>query len=114
MQNFKIRDLMVTIQPQNAFGNPFHNCDQHSKSGDTTGCTSCTHVTSGDETNCTSCTHVTTGDGTNCTSCTHQTSVTCKPHSKHEQKQDSRDAFKVMELDKLKKAVARLQEEKYF
>src|SRR5579871_2135470 len=100
MQNFKIRDLMVTIQPQNAFGNTFHNCDQHSKPGDTTGCTSCTHVT--------------TGDGTNCTSCTHQTSVTCKPHSKHEQKQDSRDAFKVMELDKLKKAVARLQEEKYF
>jgi hypothetical protein len=99
MQNFKIRDLMVTIQPQSAGHSTIHNCDQHSKPGDTTGCTSCTHVTTGDE--------------TKCTSCTHQTSVTCKPHSKHEQKQNGRDALKVMELDKLKKAVARLQEGKY-
>jgi hypothetical protein len=111
MKNFKMKDLMITIQPQTVGSNALYNCEPHSKPGDTTGCTNCTHQTSGDETNCTNCTHQTVTDGTGCTNCTHQTTVTCKPHSKPEQLAGIKLSQKAAELNKLKKDIVRLQEE---
>jgi hypothetical protein len=113
MKNFKMKDLMISINPERSDRNAVFNCEHHSKPDDTTGCTECTHNTTGDNTNCTQCTHNTTGDNTNCTQCTHNTTVTCKPHSKHEQKSAMNDSLKAIELTKLKKAIARLQENEY-
>jgi hypothetical protein len=98
MKNFKMKDLMITINPKRSDSNAVYNCENHSKHDDPT--------------NCTSCTHITTGDGTNCTQCTHNTTTTCIPHSKGHKGQMS-DSIKIAELAKLKKAIARLQENEY-
>jgi hypothetical protein len=126
MKNFKMKDLMVTINPKRSDSNALYNCENHSTpdhptgctncthqtTGDGTNCTNCTHNTTGDETNCTNCTHVTTGEGTGCTNCTHNTTTTCIPHTKGHKDQMS-DSIKATELSKLKKAITRLQENEY-
>src|SRR5579862_399343 len=98
MKNFKLKDLMISINPANGENNALYNCENHSKP---------------EGTNCTECTHNTTTDGTNCTSCTHNTATTCIPHSKPGHNQQMDDSLKATELKKLKKAITRLQENEY-
>jgi hypothetical protein len=112
MEKFKVKDLMITLNPSKAKHIGVYDCEQSTKPDDGTNCTSCTHNTTTLETNCTSCTHVTAGDET-CTSCTHNTATTCIPHSKPVEKHQLSHTLKAIELEKLKKTIARMQETEY-
>src|SRR5580700_2720344 len=109
MEKFKVKDLMITLNPSRAKHMNVYDCEQSTKPDDGTNCTSCTHNTTTLETKCTSCTHVTAGDET-CTSCTHNTATTCIPHSKPAGRQQWSDSQKELELRKLKRAISHLQE----
>jgi hypothetical protein len=126
MEKFKVKDLMITLNPSSAKHYGIYDCEQSTKPDDGTNCTTCTHNTTTLETNCTTCTHNTTtletncttcthntAGGETCTSCTHNTSTTCIPHSKPAEKGHLSHELKQMELEKLKKTISRLQETEY-